>query len=91
MPEQVIRYAHLGPMESFFTKLFFIIIVISGGLFGLSIVNAIFVEEMVRDNNDDIRQQIDDIEDKLEQLLQWTSEQQNVSGEEKNVSNTQKP
>ncbi|MEM6766433.1 MAG: ion transporter [Bacteroidota bacterium] len=54
----------------FFTKLYFVLIVISGGIFGLSIVNAIFVEEMVRDNDDDIRRQISDIEDKLTLLLQ---------------------
>lgn len=53
----------------FFTRLYFIVILISGGLIGLSIVNAIFVEEMVRDNNDDIILKMKRMEKKMDDLL----------------------
>lgn len=59
----------MDPTASFFTKLYFIVVVVSGGLFGLSIVNAIFVEEMVRDNNDDLIQKVQALDMKLDQLL----------------------
>jgi voltage-gated sodium channel len=70
VPEQIIAQADLGESSSFATKFYFILIVISGGLFGLSIVNAIFVEEMVRDNNDELYLKVEDIQRKLDTLLE---------------------
>lgn len=70
VPEELIRNSNMGPIGEFFTKLYFITIVVSGGLFGLSIVNAIFVEEMVRDNNDNMVLQIEEINRKLNLLLE---------------------
>ncbi|MDX2249616.1 MAG: ion transporter [Bacteroidia bacterium] len=70
VPEELIRSSQMGPVGEFFTKLYFITIVVSGGLFGLSIVNAIFVEEMVRDNNDNLVLQIEEINRKLNLLLE---------------------
>ena len=75
VPEQLIEDAAMGGPASFFTKLYFILIVVSGGLFGLSIVNAIFVEEMVRDNNDDLILQIEDINAKINRLLELQANQ----------------
>ncbi|MEZ4773393.1 MAG: ion transporter [Bacteroidia bacterium] len=69
VPEELIKNSNMSPIGVFFTKLYFITIVISGGLFGLSIVNAIFVEEMVRDNNDNMVLQIEEINRKLNLLL----------------------
>ncbi len=69
VPERIIRYARLDTSEAFFIKLYFILIVGTGGLFGLSIVNAIFVEEMVRDNNDQIESDIHSLHAKVDQLL----------------------
>jgi len=69
VPEQIILMADMGDTASFLTKLYFILIVISGGLFGLSIVNAIFVEEMVRDNNDDLILKVDEISERLDALM----------------------
>jgi voltage-gated sodium channel len=72
IPEEVIRESGMVGASSFLTRFYFIVIVISGGLFGLSIVNAIFVEEMVRDNNDDIVDKILEMERKIDQLLVQT-------------------
>lgn len=38
---------------------FFILILLFGGVFGLSLVNSIFVDSMVSDNNDDLENKID--------------------------------
>ncbi|GAB4429022.1 MAG: hypothetical protein OHK0039_47630 [Bacteroidia bacterium] len=73
IPEQVIADGQMAGAALFFTKLYFILIVLSGGLFGLSIVNAIFVEEMVRDNNDLLEARVLEIDRKLDQLLQATA------------------
>jgi voltage-gated sodium channel len=52
IPEQLTtHYSHSG---TFFTYLYFVFIVLTGGIFGLSIVNSIFVDSMVSDNNDDL-------------------------------------
>ena len=68
VPEQLVAQSGMGPIPTFFTKMYFILIVISGGLFGLSIVNAIFVEEMVRDNNDELEMKVDDINRKVNDI-----------------------
>ena len=70
IPDSISKAYENDIVAHFFTKLYFVIIVISGGIFGLSIVNAIFVEEMVRDNDDDIRKQINKIENQLTLLLE---------------------
>ncbi|MFT6868585.1 MAG: voltage-gated sodium channel [Cyclobacteriaceae bacterium] len=51
------------------TRLFFVFVVLTGGIFGMSIVNAIFVDEMVRDNNDDLLVKIDSLSKKIDTLI----------------------
>lgn len=43
----------IGTTGAFFTKIFFIALFILGGVFGLSIVNSIFVDAMISDNNEE--------------------------------------
>lgn len=74
VPEKIIEDAGWVGNQAFFTKFYFIVIVVTGGLFGLSIVNAIFVEEMVRDNNDDIILKIEEMDEKINQLLRGQAE-----------------
>lgn len=50
------------------TKIYFVIIVLTGGIFGLSIVNSIFVDAMVSDNNEDLEKQVDTLNNKIESL-----------------------
>lgn len=47
------------------TKIYFVIILVTGGIFGLSLVNSIFVDAMLSDNTDDISKKIDDLDEKL--------------------------
>lgn len=51
------------------TRLFFVFIVLTGGIFGMSIVNAIFVDEMVQDNNDDLEDKIEELNNKIDLLI----------------------
>jgi len=67
IPEQLTR--SLSSTTSFFTYLYFIFVVISGGIFGLSLVNSIFVDAMVSDNNDELEKKIELINKKIDKLL----------------------
>jgi voltage-gated sodium channel len=67
IPEQItVSYSKSA---TFFTYLYFIFVVMSGGIFGLSLVNSIFVDSMVSDNNDELEKKIDKIDSKLTEIL----------------------
>ena len=68
IPEQVTK--NFSITSSFFTYLYFIFVVLSGGILGLSIVNSIFVDAMVSDNNDELETKIDNLEKKIDKLLE---------------------
>lgn len=68
IPEQITT--NYNPTKSFFTYLYFIFILLTGGIFGLSLVNSIFVDAMVSDNNDELEKKIDDLNEKVSKLLE---------------------
>ncbi|MCU4175344.1 ion transporter [Carboxylicivirga sp. N1Y90] len=68
IPEEIIE--HYGPIESFFTYLYFIVIVLLGGILGLSLITSIFVDSMVSDNNDALEAKVDGLERKIDILLE---------------------
>jgi voltage-gated sodium channel len=67
IPEEIIAY--YSNISSFFIYLYFIIVVLTGGIFGLSLVNSIFVDAMVSDNNDELENKIDNLDIKVTELL----------------------
>ncbi len=60
---------NLSGFQAFFIKLYFIVILITGGIFGLSIVNSIFVDAMVSDNNDELERKVDELTAKIDVLI----------------------
>jgi voltage-gated sodium channel len=72
IPEQIA--ANYSSSSSFFIYLYFIIVVLTGGILGLSLVNSIFVDAMVSDNNDDLEKKIDNLDIKITKLLNKTKE-----------------
>ncbi len=56
-------------VKSFFVKAYFIGILITGGIGGLSLVNSIFVDAMVSDNNDELEKKIDELNRKIDLLI----------------------
>lgn len=67
IPEQLTaNYSKIG---SFFTYIYFIFVVLTGGIFGLSLVNSIFVDTMVSDNNDELEKKIDVLHTKINDIL----------------------
>ncbi|WP_075603387.1 ion transporter [Saccharicrinis aurantiacus] len=67
IPEDITE--NFSEVKAFFTYLYFIFIVLTGGIFGLSLVNSIFVDSMVSDNNDELELKIDQLEGKVSDVL----------------------
>lgn len=70
IPDQLA--ADVAPISrgySIFITVFFAFILLIGGVFGLSIVNSIFVDAMVADNNDELIEKVESLEAKIDELL----------------------
>ncbi len=50
------------------SKIIFCILLVLGGIIGVSLINSIFVDEMVSDNNDDVKKQLNRIEQELREI-----------------------
>lgn len=57
-----------GPMITIIVNLFFVFILTSGGILGISLVNSIFVDAMISDNNDNLELKVDELSQKIESL-----------------------
>ncbi len=55
---------------SIFARIYFVLLLFGGGIFGLSLINSIFVESMMSDNNDDMMCKLDSLEHKINQLIE---------------------
>ncbi len=69
IPREMISQLPDGSIAGAFIRAYFVLIVLSGGIFGFSIVNAIFVDEMVKDNNDSLEKKVEDLHRKIDKLL----------------------
>ena len=50
-------------------RIYFGLLLLIGGIIGMSLINSIFVDAMVSDNNDDLQKQLNRVEEKLDKLL----------------------
>ena len=48
-----------------FSRFFFVLIVLIGGIFGMSLANAVFVDEMTMDNNKALEDKIDELQTEI--------------------------
>ncbi len=70
IPEAIAANSEPGSIKPAFASFFFLMVVLTGGIFGFSIVNAIFVDEMVMDNNDALEAKVDELNTKMDRLLE---------------------
>lgn len=70
IPQAIEANAEPGSWKVPFSRLFFLMVVMTGGIFGFSIVNAIFVDEMIMDNNDELEEKVDRLNEKVDRLLE---------------------
>jgi voltage-gated sodium channel len=57
-----------NPVFEGFARLYFVLVVLVGGIFGMSLANAIFVDEMTMDNTKSLDEKIDVLQVKIEEL-----------------------
>lgn len=70
IPETIVT--NLNNSISFFIYTYFMLILLTGGIIGLSLVNSIFVDAMVSDNNDALEAKIDKLQEKIDTLINQT-------------------
>lgn len=60
----------LTPVRVAFVRIYFVFILIAGGIIGLSLVNSIFVDAMVSDNNDALEAEVKKLNEKIDLLME---------------------
>ncbi len=67
IPNQVVKEGD-SYFEAGVVRFYFAIVVLLGGIFGMSLANAVFVDEMTIDNNAELEKKIDVLEEKIDKL-----------------------
>lgn len=57
------------PYVAHFIRFYFCLLLIGGGIIGMSFINSVFVDAMAEDNNDDVKEQLKQMEKKIDQLM----------------------
>ena len=60
----------LSPIWTHIIRFYFCLLLIGGGIIGMSLINSIFVDALAADNNDDVKAKLDILEQKIDRLLQ---------------------
>jgi len=68
IPDKMVRNSTF--LSAFLIKFYFVVILIVGGILGLSLVNSIFVDSMVMDNTDDLEEKVDTLNKKIDFLIE---------------------
>lgn len=58
-----------SPTIGSIVRFYFCLLLIMGGIIGMSFINSVFVDAMVADNNDEVKAKLDEIEKKIDELL----------------------
>lgn len=66
IPELIEERASLA--ISILSKIYFVLVLITGGVFGLSLVNSIFVDAMLSQNTEDLSKKIDDLDNRMSSI-----------------------
>jgi len=69
VPDQLVA-GGLGPGMANLTRAYFVAAVLIGGVLGLSLANAVFVDAMVMDNTRDLEGQVRELQDKIDLILE---------------------
>ncbi len=71
IPAAISAKTDLSVIQINMARLYFSAVVLLGGIFGMSIANAIFVDEMTMDNNAQLETKIDKLQDQIDRLEQF--------------------
>ncbi|MGB0838745.1 MAG: ion transporter [Chitinophagales bacterium] len=70
IPIVLAESGRLSDVEIGFTRFYFVLVVLIGGIFGMSLANAVFVDEMTIDNNIELEKKMDELHKKIDALIQ---------------------
>lgn len=62
------------PVMAHVVRLYFCLLLIGGGIIGMSFINSVFVDAMAEDNNDDVKYQLTQLEKKIDRLMKELEE-----------------
>lgn len=68
IPNAVAEYYGDSTFLPHFIRLYFTLLLIMGGIIGMSFINSIFVDAMVADNNDDIEKQLESLQHSVDEI-----------------------
>lgn len=74
IPEVIAEYYSDAPFVVHVVKLYFSLLLIVGGVIGLSLINSVFVDAMVSDNNDELNKEVADLHKKIDSLTEKIDE-----------------
>ena len=66
IPDTIATYYGSASIMADIVRIYFCLILILGGIIGMSFINSIFVDAMVADNNDDVKAQLHEMEQKMD-------------------------
>lgn len=72
-----------SPFIAKIVRLYFCLLLCGGGIIGMSFINSVFVDAMVEDNNDDLKEQLKHIEKQLEDIQRELAEKNNKELQDK--------
>ncbi|MEL6717877.1 MAG: ion transporter [Bacteroidota bacterium] len=65
-----------SPIMEWIMRFYFGTVVLVGGIFGMSLANAVFVDEMTLDNNEQLEEKIDQLQVEIRELKEMLKEQE---------------
>ncbi len=76
IPEVITDYYSASLFVNHVVKLYFSLLLIVGGILGMSLVNSVFVDAMVSDNNDELNKEVERLHKKIDVLTEKIDELQ---------------
>ena len=68
IPNTISTYYGHAPLLAELVRLYFCLLLIFGGIIGMSFINSIFVDAMVADNNDELLEKINQLQKSIDEL-----------------------
>lgn len=59
-----------SPIMMHVVRVYFCILLLGGGIIGMSFINSVFVDAMAEDNNDDVKDQLKQMEEKIDRIME---------------------
>jgi voltage-gated sodium channel len=60
--------SHNTGMVNIFIRFYFVAIILSGGIIGLSLVNTVFINEVTREANDEMEERLKQVQQELAEI-----------------------